>query len=157
MTKRNYNTDDTEPTESSFKLPSEKEHIFQVTDVNPLVLPSGNTDENIQVVKLEIVGGEEEGLTILNRVNLDPDGKGFYFTRLFLKAIGEPYKGDFEVETDRWCGRQFYATVKHSPNKDGSKTYANINEYNFDKVIEKYNSPIVEKMITDPKDIAWEE
>lgn len=156
MVKRSYNTDDKEPEASNFKIPSEKEHLFQVTDVNPLVTPSGE-DENIQIVKLEIVGGDEEGLTLLNRVNLDPDWKGFFFTKLFLKAIGEPYKGQFEVETDRWCGRQFYATVKHTVS--GTKTYANINEYNFEKKIEQtYVAPVVQKKDgeIDPKDIQWE-
>ena len=119
-------------------------------------MPSGTTNDNIQVVKLEIIGGEEEGLTMLNRVNLDPDWKGFYFTKLFLKAIGEPYKGEFEVDTDRWVGRQFYATVKHTPSKDGAKTYANIGEYNFDKPVEQYKAP-VGQTVSDPKDIAWED
>jgi hypothetical protein len=157
MVKRSYNTEDKEPTEQNFKIPSEKEHLFQVVDVNPLVTPSGE-DQNIQIVKLEIVDGEEEGLTLLNRVNLDSNWKGFYFTSLFLKAIGEPYKGLFDVETDRWFGRQFYATVKHSKSKDGTKTYANIGEYNFNKPVEQYKAPVGESVsnITDPKDIQWE-
>src|ERR1700741_3888237 len=137
--KRNYSTDDTEPTESNFKIPSEKEHCLTVTDVNPLVTPSGE-DDNIQIVKLEVVGGDEEGLTMLNRINLDQSQKSFYFARLFLKAIGEPYKGDFYVETDRWIGRTFYARVQHTESK--GKTYANIAEYNFDKPIEQYKSPV---------------
>lgn len=149
--KRAYSTEDKEPTESNFKIPSDKEHLFQVTDVNPLTTPSGN-DDNIQIVKLEIVGGDEQGLTLLNRINLDSNWKGFYFTTLFLKAIGEPYKGQFEVETDHWIGRQFYATVKHSPSKDGTKTYANINEYNFTKVVEQYKPPVNDKK---EEEIAW--
>lgn len=152
--KRNYNTEDKEPSESNFKIPSEKEHLFQVIDVNSLVTPS-TTDDNIQLVKLEVVGGEEEGLTLLNRVNLNSDWKGFYFTVLFLKAIGESYKGEFEIDTDRWLGRQFYATVKHTRSKDGTKTYANIDQYNFDKPIEQYKPP-VESGTIDPKDIAWD-
>ncbi len=154
--KRNYNTDENEPEASNFKLPSEKEHLFQVTDVNPFVTPSG-TNEDIQVVKLEIVGGDEAGISILNRVNLNQDEKAFYFSRLFLKAIGEPYKGQFDIETDRWIGRQLYATVKHSQSK--GKTYANIGEYNFDKKIEQqYKAPVGEtKQVDDPKDIKWED
>ncbi len=160
MVKRSYNTEDKEPTEQNFKIPSEKEHLFQVVDVNPLVTPSGE-DQNVQIVKLEIVGGDEEGLTLLNRVNLDPDWKGFYFTTLFLKAIGEGYKGEFEIETDRWCGRQFYATVKHSKSKDGTKTYANIDQYNFDKPVEQvYKEPVKTSNpggVVDPDKIVWDE
>ena len=109
-----------------------------------------------EMVKLEVVGGNEEGLTLLNRVNLNQDDKAFYFSRLFLKAIGEPYKGEFEIDTDSWIGKQFYATVKHTKSKDGTKTYANINEYNFDKKIEqKYKAPVGQ--ITDPSEILWKD
>jgi hypothetical protein len=154
--KRPFNVDDKEPEESNFKLPSEKEHLLQVADVNSLKNPDGTTDDNIQIVNLEVVGGDEAGRTLQSRVNLDQNWKGFHFTRLFLKAIGEEYKGTFEVETDRWCGRQFYATVKHSPSKDGKKTYANIDQYNFDKKIEQVYKPAVQK-VSDPSQIAWEE
>lgn len=150
--KRTYNTEDKEPTESNFKLPSEKEHLMTVTDVNPFVTPSGE-DDNIQVVKLEVVGGDEEGLTLLNRVNLNQDEKAFYFARLFLKAIGEPYKGQFEIETDRWIGRQFYATVKHTDSK--GKTYANISEYNFEKKIEQIFNVNNPDGVTKPEEIIW--
>lgn len=151
--KRSYNTDESEPTESNFKLPSVKEHLFQVTDVNPMALPSGH-DDNIQIVKLEIIGGDEEGVTMINRVNLNPEEKSFYFSRLFLKAIGEAYKGIFDVETDRWIGRQFYATVKHTESK--GKTYANIDQYNFDKKIEQIFKVKNPDNVNDPTEIKWE-
>lgn len=154
MVKRNYTTDENEPEASNFKIPSEKEHLLVVTDVNPLTTESGE-DENIQLVKLEVIGGEEEGITLLNRVNLDQHWKGFYFTRLFLKALGEPYKGQFDADTDRWIGRQFYATVKHSQSK--GKTYANIDQYNFDKKIEQqYQEPVNPGEVKNPEDIQWE-
>ncbi len=152
--KRNYSTDNNEPELSNFKIPSEKEHLFVVTDIQPARTPSG-TDDNIQVVHLEIVGGEESGLTLINRVNLNQEEKAFYFSRLFLKAIGEEYKGDFEIETDRWVGRQFYATVKHTKSKDGTKTYANIAEYSFDKKIEQVFKPSSQTVKT-PEEIVWE-
>lgn len=151
--KRAYNTEDKEPIESNFRIPSEKEHLFQVVDINPVNTPSG-FNEDIQVVKLEIVGGDEEGLSILNRVNLISEDRSFYFTTLFLKAIGEPYKGQFEIETHNWLGRQFYATVKHTKSKDGSKTYANIDKYNFDKKIEQSYKPVGQKEKTS-EEIIW--
>jgi hypothetical protein len=153
--RRNYSIDDTEQTESQFKIPSEKEHCLTVTEVNPLKTPDGTEDDNIQIVKLEIVGGDEEGLTMINRVNLDQSQKSFYFARLFLKAIGEPYKGEFFVETDRWIGRTFYARVQHTESK--GKTYANISEYNFTKVVEQYKPPINNNPngVTDPSEIQW--
>lgn len=141
MVKRTYLTDDNEPEEKKFDIPSEKEHLFQVVDF------IDNDNPNIMIVKLEVVGGDEEGRTLLNRCNLDQAEKAFYFTRMFLKAIGEPYKGQFDIETDRWIGRQFYATVKHNGK------YANIAEYNFDKKIEQvYKAPV---KATNPDEIAW--
>lgn len=151
MVKRNYNTDENEPEEKKFDIPSQKEHLLQVTDIFTSDDETGQKlglDENTVSVKLEVVGGDEEGRTLLNRCNLDQSEKGFYFTRLFLKAIGEPYKGQFEIETDRWIGRQCYATVKHNGK------YANIGEYNFTKVIEQYKAPVGETKVGD---IAWEE
>lgn len=150
--KRTYHTDENEPTESQFKIPTEGEKLFQVTDINPAVTPSGE-DDNIQVVKLEIVGGDDNGLSILTRVNLNQDEKAFYFARLFLKAIGEPYKGQFEIETDRWIGRQFYATVKHTSSK--GKTYANIGEYNFDKKVEEVYQAPNPGGVKKPEDMDW--
>lgn len=154
---RTYITDETEPEQSKFKIPSEKEHLLQVTDVNPLKLPDNTTDDSIQIVNLEVVGGDEEGLTLLNRCNLKQEEKGFYFTRLFLKAIGEPYKGQFEVSTDHWCGRQFYATIRHTKSKDGTKTYANIDTYNFDKKVEQVFQAKNPENVKSPEEIAWEE
>lgn len=150
MVKFSYHTEDKEPTETNFKIVSEGEHLFQVVDTNGTVLPS-SVDESIQLVRLEVVGGNDNGLSILNRVNLNGDDRAFYFTRLFLKAIGEPYKGQFFVNTENWIGRQFYAFVKHTKSKDGTKTYANISEYNFNKIVEK------PKTITDPSEIQWKD
>lgn len=152
MVKRNYQMDDNEPEEKKFDLPSEKEHLLQVVDIftsDDEVGQKLGLDDNTVSVKLEVVGGDEEGRTLLNRCNLEQTEKAFYFTRMFLKAIGEPYKGVFDIETDRWVARQFYATVKHSGK------YANIDHYNFDKKIEQvYKEPI---KTTDPSDIAWDD
>ncbi len=125
-----------EPNQSSFKIPSEGEHLFQVVDF------LDSNDPNIVLVKAEVVGGEEEGISLINRLSLDDNWKGFFATRLFLKAVGEEYKGEnFTIDTDNWVGKQFYATVIHSEYK--GKTYANIDEYNYEKKIEQYSkSPV---------------
>lgn len=149
---RHVNAPDTEPEESNFKIPSEKEHLFQISDF------SYDTDADVIIVRCEVVGSDEEGLSILHRVNINDQWKGFYFTRLFLKAIGEEYKGSFDIDESRWQARQFYATVVHNKSKDGSKTYANIKEYNFDKKIEQqYKAPVGELKNNDNNDIKWEE
>lgn len=159
MVKRTATAKNEEPEQSSFEIPSEKEHLLQVSDV----FDSENDphsmidDPNIAIVKLEVVGGEEEGRTLLNRVCLDDSYKGFFATRLFLKAIGEPYKEQFQIDTDRWQGMQFYATVVHNEGKN-NKVYANIKEYNFDKVVENDKSHLEKKSEeVGSDDIAWDE
>lgn len=157
MVKRTVNAGETEPEKKEFPKPSEREHLLQVTDIftcNDEMGQKLGLDENTVAAKLEVVGGDEAGRTMLNRLSLDENWKGFFATKMFLKAIGEQYKGDgIEIDTDRWVGRQFYVTVVHN------KGYANINEYNFDKKIEQaYIPPVGEtKQVNDPKDIAWEE
>lgn len=143
---RKVTADENEPEQSNFKIPSEGEKLMQVSD-----LWEDKNDSDIQVVKCEVVGGDEEGLSLLQRININDQLKSFYYTRLFLKAIGEPYKGSFEISPENWIGKQFYCTVKHS--QANNKTYANINEYNFTKVIEQYKPPVNPGGVTDPKDI----
>lgn len=155
MVKRTYDMPEDEPTEAKFEIPSVKEHLFVVTDIitqDDEIGAKMGLDDNTICAKCEVVGGNEEGRTLLNRVSLDEGWKGFFFTRLFLKAIGEPCRGKgIEVDSDRWVSRQFYATVKHSDVK--GKTYANIDEYNFDKKVEAGYTPPV----TEPSEIQWSE
>lgn len=155
MVKRTYSKDyQEEPDDKKFDLPSEKEHLFQVVEV----FDNGNNpfekglDLDTVCAKCEVVGGDEEGRALLQRSTLDETHKGFFATRLLLKAIGEPYKGNgLEIDTDRWVGRQFYATVVHNGK------YANISEYNYDKVIEQYKAPVGAGKTGEVTDIAWEE
>lgn len=142
---RHVKADENEPTESNFPLPKEGEHLFQVVDGW-----QDKVDSDVQVVKLEIVGGEDTSKTILQRINTNDQLKSFYYTRLFLKAIGESYKGSFDIDTDNFIGKQFYATIIHNGK------YANISEYNFDKKIDQYKPPVKLADSGDPKDIAWD-
>lgn len=143
MVRRAAHGSDDEPEQKQFVLPSEKEHLFQVVDVFTDMDDIGqqlNLDEVTVVAKCEVVGGDEEGRTLLNRLCLDSEWRGFFATRFFLKAIGEPYKGQFDIDTSHWPGRQFFATVVHNKSKDGTKTYANISEYNFEKKVEQFDA-----------------
>lgn len=155
MVKRTYDLPEEEPEQKKFDIPSEKEHLLQVTDIftdKDEIGQKLGLDENTVSAKLEVVGGGEEGRTMLNRCNLDENEKAFFFTKMFLKAIGEPYKGKgIEIDSDRWIGRQFYATVVHN------KGFANIGEYNFDKQIQQqYREPVGAKT-GGVNDIAWEQ
>jgi len=158
MVKRSVKGNNQEPEQMAFEMPSEKEHLLQVVDVFDCKTDGNkfNLDTNTVLAKLEVVGGDEEGRSLLNRMNLDPDWKGFFATRLFLKAIGEPYKGEaFDIDTDYWIGRQFYATVIHNESK--GKVYANIGEYNFDKMVDNSGAPTKEQEQNIPTEIAWDD
>lgn len=148
MVKRTYSKEyNEEPEQKKFDLPTEKEHLLQVTNVftkddNPF---KNGLPDDIVSAQLEVVGGDETGRTLLCRLSLDEMSKGFFATRVFLKGIGEPYKGNgLEVDTDRWIGRQAYATVVHNGD------YANIDQFNFDKKIEQYKKPVI-----NAEDINW--
>lgn len=144
-----------EPEQMKFERPSEKEHLFQVVDVYDSSNAPGNMvlDVNTVCAKLEIVGGDEEGRTMLNQMTLDFSGKGFWATRLFLKSISLSHKGIIEIDTDNFIGKQMYATVIHNGK------YANIKEYNFDKIINQ-SSPgttTPEPVKKEEQEVAWDE
>ncbi len=142
-------TAENEPEESNYEHPSEGEHLFQVVDI----LENISTDPDIVHAKLEVVGGGEEGRSILNRCCLDDSSKAFYFTRMFLKVLGCEYKGtDFPIDSDEWIGRQAYGRVEH----DGK--YANVVEWNFDKIVEKAVSELQKDTgHKEPEEVAWDE
>ena len=148
-----------EPDQKQFDLPSEIEHLFQVSDTYDIDNKPDNfriDDPDIVFAKCEVVGGGEEGRTILIRCCLDDSRKEFFFTRMFLKVIGCEYKGDnFPINSDEWQGRQFYATPTHTKDKNTGKTYANIKEYNFDKLIKQEKIEL--KKNDKEEEIAWDE
>lgn len=148
MVKKAMNCSDEELKGKTFELPSEGLHSFRVVDVK-----DNENDPNLVLVKLEVCDGAEYGRSILHRVNLDSDWKGFFFTRLFLKAIGEPYKGSFEADSDMWLGKTFSATIVHTVEKEGKKrTFANIDKFEFD-IPATVGQPSTEQ----PKEVEWTE
>lgn len=151
--KRRLKASNDEPEQRIYELPSEgNEHLFQVVDKW-----IDKNDDNIIITRIEVAEGDETGRTILHRVNLNQEWNGFFLTRLFLKAINEPYKGDFDVDDDMWIGRCFYATVIHNQAANG-KTYANIDQFNFEKKPEtgletKENKTFFEKQ----EEVGWDD
>ena len=122
MVKRIVDMPDTEPSDKNFPLPSEGDHLFQVTDILQL-----DPNQDIVHVKCEVADKEELGRTLLHRLSLDVSFKGFFATRIFLKAIHKEYKGsNIDIDTDDWIGEEFYANVVHNGQ------YANIT-YFLDK------------------------
>ena len=92
MVRRTVNMGEGEPEQKQFDLPSEGEKLFQVVDVFEMGSEMGDKlslDIDTVSVKCEVAIGDELGRTLLNRLNLNETSKGFFATRLFLKAIGE--------------------------------------------------------------------
>jgi hypothetical protein len=151
MVKRRMNIDSNEPEQKKFESPSQGEHLMQVVDVFDSTNAPGKMvlDENTVCVKLEVAIGDELGRTMLQRLSLDPTWRGFFATRLFLKAIGEEYKGNIEIDTDRWIGRQAYVNVVHNGH------YANVADYNFEKSAKL--SQVNPGGVSNPADVKWDE
>lgn len=72
-------------------------------------------------VECEIVDGEFEGNKVFHNVTfmLDKTKKGAGIAVHFLKTIGEPWEGDFEVEPERWIDNQFRAHLRVSKDLQG--------------------------------------
>lgn len=155
--KRRIVAPETEVEKMSFDVPSEREHLFTVSDVFTCEDETGaklRLDPDTVCVKCEVTNGDEEGRTLLKRITIDPDNKAFFATRLFLKVVGLPYKGEIEIDTDDFQSRQFFATVVHNEGNNGKK-YANIDQYNFDKLIENDNVSSHKKEPVE--EVAWDE
>ncbi len=157
--RKSIKTESTEPEQKKFLKPSEGEHLFQVVNVWDEEFPHEtiNCPEDKVIVKLEVANGEELGRTMLVFISLDPEWKGFFTTRLFLKAIQEPYKDEIVIDTDNWIGRMFYANVKHTD--DGK--YANIDSYSEkiyqNNVSTSVSNDLKQDEVVSPEDIAWDE
>lgn len=130
MVQRKVNMPNEDPETRNFKLPSAgKEHLFQVVDVfteDDEIGQKLGLNNDVIAVKLEVANeGEELGRNMIHRVSLDSNWSGFFMTRIFLKALNEPHKGEVEIDSDSWVGKQFLATVIYNEGKNG-KIYANI-------------------------------
>ena len=146
MVKTTGNAPETEPEQKSFKKVPEGEHLFQVVDV----IENLDSDADIVHVKCEVIDENGQGTTLLNRLSLNDEWKGFFATRLFLKAISEPYKGqDFPIDTDAWIGRRFCAIVVHNGD------YANIKEFLFKEIKQPVTSVGGGEIKSD--EIAWDD
>jgi hypothetical protein len=127
-----------------FPLFPEGEAKFQIIDFKEF-------PEKYQIsLRCESVDGVGVGKTIF--YNVATVGDFLWLTAIFLKCIGEPYEGDVKLNPSIWIGRQFWGQVKHSP--DGK--YANIKKLIYKEMTQpavKTPSPLV----SDPKDIVWED
>jgi hypothetical protein len=74
-------------------------------------------------VDFQVVGGEHAGRTVnYHTVSfLAKNAKGAGMALQFLKAIGEPYEGEYTWDESRWIGRVCKAYVVIEPDQEGNK------------------------------------
>lgn len=105
------------------------EYNLKIVDVTPGT--TGNGDPKV-VVDYEIVDGPSKGLPInYHTITFfrDKASKGAGITLKFLKAIGEPYEGEFEWNEKNWMGRHVRAMVvmeEVSQGKNAGKKFPKI-------------------------------
>lgn len=95
--------------------------ILKVTDIKDgLPWKTKNGDDYVSV-ETEIASGEFANTKVWHGVTVmeDKTRKGAGMALQFLKAIGEPYEGKFEIDTDRWVGKRFRAKLKIAKDNQG--------------------------------------
>ena len=103
-----------------------------ITSATPGLTKNG--DDKVTVT-YEIIDGPHKGKTLKNH-NVTffktRSAKGAGFALDFLKSIGEPWQGQFEVDEKRWINKYVMAHVVHKPGSDGKGLFVNVawvNEY----------------------------
>ncbi len=129
--------------ERNYKLVSEGEHKFTVTDIF-------KEDEQEITLKCEVISDIDNGTSIFYRLSNDDKSDFFWLTKLFLKCVGLAHNGSVVIDTDELIARNFYGEVKHTKGKDG-KTYANIKKLIYKD--EPQDMHHISKQPDDPKDI----
>lgn len=79
-----------------------------------------NGDDYVSV-ECEIANGEWQGKKIWHGVTFmdDTSRKGAGMAIHFLKSIGEPWQGKFDIDTDNWPGKIFRAKLKVGKDNQG--------------------------------------
>lgn len=99
-----------EPERKEFKLLADGEYTFFVKAVEEATSQAGNP---MAKVTLAVAYGPSKGTLVWHNVTfLPPEAKGAFFAKKFLKAIGQPHKGNITVNVVAWAGKQFLGTVE---------------------------------------------
>ncbi len=96
--------------------------ITKITDTKDgLQWKTKNGDDYVSVETQIDDSGEYLGKKIWYGVTFmaDPNAKGASMSIQFLKYIGEPWEGKFDIDTDRWIGKRFKAKVKIGKDMQG--------------------------------------
>lgn len=142
------------------KLPEGIEYLFQITDYKEtnkdggdLVTKNGDPMVNVtlEVVEPEQYAGKKVWHNVCFFQPNSPSIKGIGMTRHFLHCIGKTWEGDLSADPSSWVPRRLKATVIHNGD------YVNLDEIILDESLFGTAHAKVEKKVTDPKDIAWDE
>jgi hypothetical protein len=122
-----FNYDDIGVEKRSFTLLPVADYPAVIRSATPGL--TGKGDDKVTVT-YEIIDGEYKGKTIKNHTVTffkDRKTKGAGMALSFLKAIGEPWEGQFEVDEKRWVGKYCLVHIKHEDDKqDPKKKWAKV-------------------------------
>lgn len=123
--KRRYNSDGMETGTKYTPFPI-GDYLFvikKVTDTkNGATWKTKNGDDYVQV-ECEVDEGDYLGRKVWYGVTFmdDKSRPGAGMSIKFLKTIGEPYQGDFDIDSDNWVGKRFRARIKIGRNSKGDQ------------------------------------
>lgn len=99
-----------EPERKEFRLLDDGEYTFFIKAVEEATSQAGNP---MAKVTASVAYGPSKGTLVWHNVTfLPPEAKGAFFAKKFLKAIGQPHKGNISVNVLAWAGKQFLGTVE---------------------------------------------
>jgi len=117
---RNY--DDHEEQEGFRCLP-DGNYMFEILEKEDTY--SKDDDVMIKITLRCIEEGEYEGIYVWDNILLpEPDSRAHKIigrSKRFLHAIGEPYQGNFDTDTDDWVGKTVEAKIILSEYTQGPK------------------------------------
>lgn len=85
--------------------------------------------DNKVTVDYEVYEGEWKGTPVKFHTVVffrDPTSKGAGFSKMALKALGEPFEGPITVNPKNWIGKVVTGTVEHELNPKDNKMYARV-------------------------------
>ena len=107
---RNY---DEYQEQEDFQLLPDGTYMFEIYEVSDGY--SSNNDPMPNITLRCIEEGEYEGNKVWDNILIpSPDSPAHKIigrTKRFLHAIGEPYQGDFDVDTDNWLNKTVEAKI----------------------------------------------
>jgi len=97
-----HNYTGTQERRGGFLPMPEGEYVLTLTDTKTSKTKNGDPMVN---VTFEVTGGEYDGRKVWHNVCFLPkENKGAGISKHFLKAIGQPFEGEVDVEPNDWRG-----------------------------------------------------